>query len=106
MEPRTKRVPHPERAGPAYQHEECRLERVVSVGVIAQDAATDAEHHRTVAAHQDRERRLVAPGQEAAENLGVPFIAHTLGTKDTLQMGHDAVGGVGWHATTLRTRTA
>jgi hypothetical protein len=38
---------------------------------IAEKPATDAEHERTVTAHQQGERRLVAAAGESVEELGI-----------------------------------
>ncbi len=54
------------------QHQERRLEGVLGLVRVAQDAAADAQHHRPVPLHQLRERllrRLVPTRQEPVEQL-------------------------------------
>jgi hypothetical protein len=60
----------------AGQDEERRLEAVLGVVGVRQQAPADAHHHRPVAAHQRRERRLVAPGQERFQQ---PAVGHRVG---------------------------
>ena len=61
----------PDRAGLAGQDEERRLEGVLGVVRVAEDAPADGQDHRPVPRHQGRERRLVAPGDEPPEQRGV-----------------------------------
>ena len=53
------------------QDEEGRLEGVLGVLGVAEDAAADGQHHRPVPAHQGREGGVVAAGDELAEQLPV-----------------------------------
>ena len=59
------------RRRPPCQDEKSGLKRVLGVVSIVEDAAANAEHHRTVSAHQARERRLLACGDEAAQQLAI-----------------------------------
>ena len=74
MEPRTQRVVHPERAGPAHEDQKGCLESVVSIVGIVEDRAADAEHHRSVPLDQGREGELGAfsvPLLEPLQQLAV-----------------------------------
>ena len=42
---------------------------------VVQQAATDAEYHRPVSAHQPRERRLLARGDKAAQQFAILLAA-------------------------------
>jgi hypothetical protein len=53
------------------EDEEGDLEGVLGVMAVAQDAPADAQHHRPVPPHQRLKRRLVAPRQEALQQLPV-----------------------------------
>ncbi len=53
------------------QDQEGRLEGVLGVPRVGQQAATQAQHHRAVPGHQRGEGRLVAPPREALQQLGV-----------------------------------
>src|SRR5262249_57789946 len=55
----------------AEEDEEGGLKSVLGGVGVAQQPATDAQHHRAVPAHQRRERRLVALAGEAAQQLAV-----------------------------------
>ena len=57
--------------GSADQDEKCGLKRVFGVLFVAEDTVADAEDHGTVAAHEDRERPLVALLDEAAQKVAV-----------------------------------
>ena len=58
MEPGPQRVPHPERAGLAHQHEERGLEGVAHLVVIAQDGPARAQDDPAMPVDQGRERQL------------------------------------------------
>ena len=63
VQPGADRLALADRAGLAEQDQERRLERVVGLVRVAQDAPADAEHHRAVPLDQQGEGRL---------HLGVP----------------------------------
>ena len=60
-----------QRPGPAKQDEERRLESIVSVSKVPQDAATDAEDHRPVSANDLLERDRVPTAGECLHKIGV-----------------------------------
>ncbi len=60
VKPAPDRILLADRPGPARQDQERRLERVVHVGGIVQDATADAQDHRPVPLDQDL-KRLLAP---------------------------------------------
>jgi len=59
------------RAAVAGQGEEDGLKRVVRVGRVPQHPSADAEHHRAVPFDERGEGGLVAPLDEAGEQVGV-----------------------------------
>ena len=67
IQPGTDRIPRTELAGPAHQHQERRLERVLDVTLILEHAPADTQHHRPVPGDQRLERRLITPLQVALE---------------------------------------
>ena len=74
MQPGAQRIPHPEGASLADQDQERRLECVLGVVRVGQDAPADALHHRPVPLDQDREGELggVIPiGREPFQELAV-----------------------------------
>ena len=71
MQPAAELALRPGRAGLPGQDEEGRLEGVLGVVRIAEDAPADGQDHRPVSRDQGREGRLVAPGGEAGEQLGI-----------------------------------
>ena len=74
MEPGAQRIPHPERPGLADQDQERGLEGILGVVRIIQHAPADAQHHRPMPLHQDREGQLggLAPvGREPLQELSV-----------------------------------
>jgi hypothetical protein len=73
----------------ARQDEKGRLERVLGVLRVGQDAAADAVHQRPVAARQLGERRLVAAGDEARQQDGVGGVVRGRGAEE----GTDAAPG-------------
>ena len=79
MQPVAEDGPRSERGGLADQDEERGLEGVLGVGVVAQDAAADAQDHRAVPAHQRGEGRLVAPAEELLQELAVRLTHRSVG---------------------------
>ena len=71
VQPAAQGLAPPDRAGLLDQDEEGRLEGVLGVVGVAEDAAADREHHRPVPRHQGLERRRIGLGEEAVEELGV-----------------------------------
>ena len=74
VQPGADRVPHPERAAPAGQDQERRLEGVPGVVLVAQDGPAGAQDHRPVPLDQGREGQLgglAAPRREALQQLPV-----------------------------------
>src|SRR5947208_3400643 len=59
VEPWTEGVAHANGRRPPSENEEGRLERVLGVVVVGQDAPTHPEHQRPMALHQRREGTLV-----------------------------------------------
>src|SRR5690349_8862774 len=55
----------------AQQHQKGGLKSVLSIMAIAQDTATNTEHHRAVPAHQGREGGFLALDQKSIEQLAV-----------------------------------
>ena len=79
-----------DRTGAVGEDEEGGLKHVLgSVGIV-QDAATDVEDHRAVAAEECRERLVTAPGEEVGEEL---FVRGRAGGQaaDVLQDRRDGV---------------
>ncbi len=58
MEPSRQRIRIVDRARPAGQQQERRLERILGQVAVGQQMATDAQHHRPMPLDQGRERRL------------------------------------------------
>ena len=75
VEPRAQRPARAERPGLANEHEERGLECVIGIGVIAEHAPADREHHRPVTPHHGREGVLIPRVDEAVEQLTVAAIA-------------------------------
>ncbi|MCI0462074.1 MAG: hypothetical protein L0Z62_34410 [Gemmataceae bacterium] len=69
--------PAGQRRGPAYrrrlpgQQQERRLEGILGGGLITEDAATNAQHHRPVPAHQLGERLVVLSADIALQQDGI-----------------------------------
>src|SRR5262249_17505935 len=55
----------------AGQHEEGRLESILRIALVVQDAATDAEHERSVASQQGLEGFLLAADDESLQQLSI-----------------------------------
>src|SRR5262249_24796603 len=66
-----KPVPHhpsrPDGRRPTEEDEERRLQGVVRVGLVAQDALADPQYHRAVPANQRLEGALLPPGKECCQ---------------------------------------
>ena len=60
-----------DRAGTPDQDQERRLEGVLDVVLVAQDATTDAQDERAMEGHQGRESRLVMPRHESLQQLPI-----------------------------------
>ena len=71
MQPTPNGVSPPDRARLADHYQERRLERVLDLGRIVQDAAADAQDHRPVPHHQCLECRLVTARQVSLQELAV-----------------------------------
>ena len=71
VQPGADRLALADRAGLAEQDQECRLERVLGLVRVAQDAPADAQHHRAVQGHERGERRLVTTAHEPLEQRPV-----------------------------------
>ena len=56
---------------PPGEHQERSLECIFRVLHMAEHAATHSEDHRPMPAHEDRERRVVARGNETANEIAV-----------------------------------
>ena len=83
-----------DRSGLAHQDQESRLERVLHIVRVAEDAAADPQHHRPVTPHQRRERdlgRLVAPGRESLEELRIGQVRDDTGPEDHPDVSKDAL---------------
>src|SRR5262249_13700300 len=86
-----------ERRGLAAQNNEGGLEGVLGVGLVAEDAAADAQHHRTMSAHQRREGRLVAFQEKTFEKLPVRQPRAAVGPREPAQDWYDQVLSAGHH---------
>jgi hypothetical protein len=64
--------------GVADEHEKRGLESVLSVLLVAQDAATDAHHHRTVPANERSERDFIAASGESVQQLLIALVLTAL----------------------------
>jgi hypothetical protein len=74
VQPGTQGIAHPERSALPDQDQECCLEGVHRLVVIAENAASGAENHRPMSFDQDREgqlRGLAASGCEPLEKLPI-----------------------------------
>ncbi len=60
-----------DRMGPPHEHEEGRLERVLGLVLVAQNAPTGPQDHRRVPRDQGLERGLVATVRKAFQELSV-----------------------------------
>ena len=69
VQPARHRIPPADRARPPGQHQERRLRGVLGVVAIPEDPPADPHHHRPVALHQRRERRLGLLGRPEPEPL-------------------------------------
>jgi RNA polymerase sigma factor (sigma-70 family) len=79
------------------EDDEGGLKSIIGVVDVAEDAATDAHDHGTVALDQCFERRLVAMGKETGEELAVGC-GGVIPTGDCLQQGEErAFAGHGTH---------
>ena len=64
-------VPGPDRAGLADEDEERRLEGILGVVMIGQQAAADAQDHRAMPRHQRRESRLLSAVEVTLQELAI-----------------------------------
>src|SRR5262249_23462959 len=71
VEPVADPLARPDGSGLAHEDEEGGLEGVLRVMSVTKQPAAHAQHHRPVPAHQRRERFLVAPDDEAVQELTV-----------------------------------
>ena len=71
MEPDSHLVTRHDRGRPPHEHEEGRLEGVLGIVVIAEDAAADAPDHRAVAMNEGPERLGLSVVHEPIQQLPV-----------------------------------
>jgi hypothetical protein len=71
MEPIADDRSRSETGGLAGEDEEDRLESVLGIADVPQDAVTNTENYRTMPAHQRRERRLIPAGDKLLQELPV-----------------------------------
>ncbi len=69
MQPGAERVGVAQRAGPAQQDQERRLEGILDVARVVQQSPADGQDHRSVTGHQGLERGVIAPGRELTQQL-------------------------------------
>jgi hypothetical protein len=81
----------------ADEHQECGLEGIVGIVGIAQDAAANAAHHRTMTAHERLESRLIAPMEKRPQELPVGQPRAVRVKCDSVQLPEDAAGLKGRH---------
>ena len=62
----------PHGIGLLQQDQERRLEGILRILLVAQDPATDAPNHRSMAVHQGSKGGLVTGGKEAGQERAVP----------------------------------
>jgi hypothetical protein len=72
--------------GFADQDQERGLESILSVGGVAQQAPADAEHHRSMPAHQGRKRLLVLLVEESLQQLPVALVLGGVGVRQPEQL--------------------
>jgi hypothetical protein len=82
-----------QRAGLAGKRQESDLESVLGVVLVAEDAAADAEDHRTVAGHQRRKGFLFAQLEEAIEQLTIASITATAHPEQVLKVSQQLAHG-------------
>ena len=75
MQPTRQRVVFPDGCQLPRQEQESSLERILGILPVLQDPPADAVDHRSVAAHQGLESRLVAPAEQAFDKLSIGLIA-------------------------------
>src|SRR5262245_19870744 len=78
------------RAGFAGQDNESSLVGILCVVVVAEDALTDAQHHRAVAIYKDAEGGFVVLASELSEQFVVGLLAELLQRRhppDLIQQG-------------------
>src|SRR5262249_50100349 len=74
------------------------LKRILGVFDVPRDAAADAENHRSMAAHEQFKRRLIALGDKARQQIGVGCFRRAL--SDRMQNEpHYVVVASGGHLT-------
>src|SRR5262249_22652119 len=67
-----------QRGGVAGEHEEHGLEGVLGVLLMAQDTATNVQHHRPMPAHEDGKGTVVAASGENVQQLLIAFLVALL----------------------------
>ena len=93
MEPGAQRIPHPEGPGLPDQDQERRLERILGVVRVGQDAPADAQDHRPMPLDQDREGQLgrLAPiGREPLQELPVGQLADRPDVEERAELPEDS----------------
>jgi hypothetical protein len=75
-----------QRSGPPAEDKEGRLENVLGVVDIMQDAAADVQHHRPMPPYQGREGVLIAPGGEALEQFAIRQTIRPRGGRECVKM--------------------
>jgi hypothetical protein len=93
-------VATPHRGRPAGQDEEGGLEGVLGRVRLAQQAPAQAQHHRPVASHEGLEGPLVAPADEAIEQLRVARRARPGGAGQAAEVVQE-LGGAGHPSASL-----
>src|SRR5262249_45390720 len=71
IQPSANHVPCQNGCGLAHQHQESSLEGILSVLVMAEQAAADAPDHRSVACNQSLQRGLIAIVNEVVQQLTI-----------------------------------
>ena len=96
MEPAADRCQLADRHGLPSEDEERSLKSVFHIVFLAQNVATDVEHHRSVTAQQAIKRRFVLAAAKAAQQLGIGQVADTRvfeGTTNKMQQRVDGFLG-------------
>src|SRR5262249_47787711 len=97
VQPAAHRLALADGAGPPHQRQERRLEGVVHVPGVAEDAAADAQHHRAVPPDEQLEGGLVAVPHEARQKLRVGDGANVRRRDRLAKLPEGVVGLLGCH---------
>jgi hypothetical protein len=90
-EPARQRRAPADRAGLARQRQEGGLESVLGVRLVAQHAPADVQHQALVPPDEQLEGRLVAPGHELFQELGVRDALAAVPADEVAQVPEEAV---------------